>query len=133
MPLNTAVVKTGATMAPTGGTDLTFSGTGIKNNTHTIVVAADADLRMRRSIVCTVREPRVLVGAPNGMSQARTSFVFKTPIALDNGLTTVNKVTIEFSSDVETTAAQLEEMRIIAAQICSDADFADSVKLFSLA
>jgi hypothetical protein len=73
-----------------------------------------------------------LASAPNGYSQARAAFVFKSPLLLDNGLTTVNTVRIEFAYDSETTHSELEELRIIAAQICSDADFESAVKNLSL-
>jgi hypothetical protein len=132
MSLSNASVSTGATIAPSGGSALAFEGAGARGNTHTIFVPADANLLTRRSIVTTVREPKPLASAPNGYSQARCSYVFKSPLALDNGLTTVNTVRIEFSYDSETTSAEIEELRIIAAQICSDADFAGAVKNLSL-
>lgn len=133
MSLSNASVSSGATIAPTGGTALAFTSRGIVGNTNTIYVDADTDSRTRRSIVCTTKDAKVSAGAPNGYTQQRTSFVFKSPLTLDNGLVTVNKVSIEFAYDVETSDAELEELRIIAAQICSDADFEDAVKRLSLA
>lgn len=132
MSLSNASVSSGATVAPTGGSALAFSGSGPRGNSHVIFATADTDLRTRRTITTVVREPRILASAPNGYSQARTQFTFKSPLTLDNGLVTVNKVTIEFSSDPETSQAELEEMRVIAAQICSDADFESAVKNLSL-
>jgi len=132
MSLSNASISSGATVAPTGGSALAFAGAGIRGNTHSIYATADTDLRTRRSIVCTVKEPKVAAGAPNGYSQARTSFTLKSPLALDNGNVTVNTVRIEFSFDPETTQTEVEELRILAAQICSDADFEAAVKSQSL-
>lgn len=132
MSLSNASISTGATVAPSGGSALAFAGSGARGDTHEIYATADTDLRTRRSIVTTVRKPRVLASAPNGYSQARCSFALKSPLTLDNGLVTVNTVRIEFSFDPETTQAEIEELRILAAQICSDADFAAAVKSLSL-
>lgn len=132
MSLSNAVVKTGATVAPTGGTDLTFASRGTKDGSNVLYVNADADSRTRRTITCSVKDAKTSVMAPNGMTQQRCQFVFKSPLTLDNGLVTVNKVSIEFAYDVETSDAEIEELRIIAAQICSDSDFSDAVKRLSL-
>lgn len=132
MPLSTAVVKTGATIAPTGGTDLTFASKGIVSGVNVLYVDADTDSRLRRNIVCTTKEAKASASAPNGMTQQRCQFVFKSPLLLENGLITVNKVSIEFAYDVETTDAEVEELRIIAAQVCADADFTNAIKRLSL-
>ena len=132
MTLSSASVSSGATVAPTGGSALAFQSRGIVGNTNTIYVDADADSRTRRSIVCTIKDAKVSTSAPNGMTQQRCTFILKSPLTLDNGLVTVNKVSIEFAYDVETSDAEVEELRILAAQICSDADFEDAVKRLSL-
>lgn len=132
MSLNNASISSGATVAPTGGSALAFEGSGARGNSHTIYATADTDLRTRRTIVATVREPKVLVSAPNGYSQARASFLLKSPLSLDNGGLTVNTVRIEFSYDPETSHTEIEELRVLAAQICSDADFEGAVKNLSL-
>lgn len=132
MSLSNASISEGATIAPTGGTALAFEGAGARGNSHMIFASADTDLRTRRTITTTVREPKPLATAPNGYSQARTSFTMKFPLELDNGNITVNTVRIEFSTDPETSQAELEEYRVQAAQVCSDADFAGAVKSLSL-
>jgi len=128
MSLNNASVSSGATVAPTGGTALAFASRGIIGSSNTLYVDADTDSRTRRSLVCTVKDAKISASAPNGYTQQRTAFVFKSPLTLDNGNVTVNKVNIEFAFDVETTDAEIEELRVIAAQICCDADFEDAVK-----
>jgi hypothetical protein len=132
MSLSNASISSGATVAPTGGSALAFAGAGARGNSHLIYATADTDLRTRRSIMTTVREPKPSSVAPNGYTQARTAFVLKSPLELDNGNLTVNTVRIEFSFDVETTQTEIEELRVLAAQICSDADFESAVKNQSL-
>lgn len=133
MPFTSASVSSGATVAPTGGSALAFTGQGIRNNAHTAVAMADTSLLLRRSITASVKEPKVSVGAPNGYTQARATIVFKSPLALDNGNHTVNTVRIELAYDEETTSAEIEELRIIAAQLLADSDFDNLWKGLSLA
>lgn len=132
MPVSTASVLTGATITPSGGSALAFSSKGIVGNTNTIFVDADSSSLTRRSMVVTVKEAKISATAPNGMTQERALFVYKVPKTLANGLVTVNKVSIEFSTDVETTDAEKDELGVIGAQICTDADFANARKRLSL-
>jgi len=132
MSLSNASVLSGATMAPSGGTALPFVTAGIQGNKNPIYCTDDTDLRTRRSIVCTTKEPSVSSGAPNGYTQARAKAIFKAPLELDNGNITVNTLTVELAYDVETTQAELTEMLVIGSQICSDADFLDFFKNLNL-
>lgn len=132
MSLSNASVLSGATITPSGGTALPFSSLGIQNSSNTIYATGDADLRTRRSIVCSVKDPKVSAGAPNGYTQARATAVFKSPLELDNGMITVNTVRVEFAYDVETSQAEIDELKVIAAQICTDADFAGLIADLSL-
>jgi hypothetical protein len=132
-PLSTASILSGATIAPTGGSALAFESEGISAGQNPLFASADTDLRTRREILCSVKKPKVSAGAPNGYTQARATALFKSPLELTNGSVTVNTVRIEFAYDVETSQAEIEELRIIAAQICTDADFAEFVKSLSVA
>lgn len=123
MSLSNAVVKSGATIAPSGGTDLTFESQGSSLGQNRIIVSADTDLRTRREIMAVVKEPRVQSSAPNGYTQARSSITFKSPLLLDNGLVTVNTLKLELSTDVETSSAEKDEMLILGAQFLTDSDF----------
>lgn len=134
MSLNNASVLTGATyVAPSGGTALPFGSTGLRNNTNVLYATGDSDLRTRRTITCAVKEPKTSVSAPNGMTQARASLVFKSPLTLDNGNITVNTVRIEFAYDVETSVAEIDELKIIASQLIGDSDFDELIANISLA
>lgn len=134
MPLSNASVLSGATyVTPTGGTALPFGSLGIRNNTNTLFATGDADLRTRRTVVCSVKEPKVSLGAPNGYTQARRTMVAKSPLTLDNGNVTVNTGRTEFSFDVETSAAEIDELKIVQIQLIMDSDFSEFIENGSLA
>lgn len=132
MPLSTASILSGATMAPSGGSALDFASAGQSKGVNTLYATDDTDLRTRRSIVATTKDPKVSSSAPNGYTQARSTVVYKAPLVLDNGNVTVNTVRIEVSSDVETSTAEKTELLVIASQICNDADFVEFFQQLSL-
>jgi len=123
MSLRDATLLSGATMAPTGGSTLTFGAKGSELNKVNLYVPADTDLRLRREIACTTKDPKVSTSAPNGYTQARASAQLKSPLLLDNGAITVNTVTIQVSFDVETTDAEKDELLVLGSQMLNDADF----------
>lgn len=133
MPLSTAVLKTGATLSTTGGSDITWASSGIQNGRNELYVAADTDLRTRREASCTVSVPKPKSDAPGGYTQARASVQFKYPKILANGNRTVNTVTITVAYDPETSAADVLVMQNVAAQALFDADFAGLFGALSLA
>lgn len=132
MSLSNASVLSGATVAASGGSALPFASLGIRNESNTLYATGDADLRTRRQIVCSIKEPKVSAGAPNGYTQARRTMVFKSPLLLDNGNITVNTVRVEFSYDVETSNAEVVELKSIGAQMICDSDFGDLIEDGSL-
>lgn len=123
MPLKTAVVKTGATLAPTGGSDLTFADLGTIGSQVALTVPADTDLRIRRTVVGSFKNPKANAGSPNGYTQARATLTFKKPKMLANGKITVNTIQVSMAYDWETTDAEKTELLDVAAQMCFDADF----------
>jgi len=130
---NAALVVAPTSIAPTGGTALTFASNGIQGPGEiTLVVPADLDLRTRRSIDIKVKPAKTSVGAPNGYTQARVSMLYKKPKILANTKITVNTVKVEFAFDVETTQVEIQELLDVAAQLCFDADFVPTVKQLSL-
>lgn len=123
MSLKTAVVKTGATLAPTGGSDLTFADLGTIGSQVALAVPADTDLRLRRTVIGSFKNPKPNAGSPNGYTQARAQLVFKKPKLLANGKLTVNTIQVSIAYDWETTDAEKTELLDVAAQMCFDADF----------
>lgn len=131
---NAALVVAPTSIAPTGGTALTFSTQGMTApGEQSLVVLADTDLRLRRSIDVKVKDPKVQLTAPNGYTQARRSCLFKKPKLLANGKITVNTSKVEVSYDIETTPTEIQELIDIAAQMASDADFVPTLKTGSQA
>lgn len=131
---NAAIVIAPTSIAPTGGSALTFASNGLQGpGKVTLVVPTDTDYRTRRSLDVTVKPASVSAGAPNGYTQNRITFVFKKPKVLANTKITVNTVKVEFAYDVETTQTEIQELLDVAAQLCFDADFTPTVKLLSLA
>lgn len=128
MSLKTAVVKTGATHAPTGGSDLTFSDFGTVGNVVNLSVPADTDMRLRRTITGSFKAPRVNTSSPNGYTQARAVLTFKKPKLLANGKITVNSIQVSISYDWEATAAEKQELLDVAAQMAYDSDFTSYFK-----
>jgi len=133
MSLSNASVLSGATMAPSGGSAITFSSSGISNGANMIYCTSDTDLRTRRTMVASVKDPKPSTGAPNNSTQARATIVFKSPLELDNGNVTVNTVRVEVAYDPETTSAELDELLVIGSQILNDSDFTAVFKNLSLA
>jgi len=133
MPLSSASVLSGATLTPSGGSAISFVSAGIRNEVNTLNCSNDADLRTRRQIVCSTREPRPSEGAPNGYTQARATAFLKFPLELENGNVTINTVRIEVAYDVETSASELTEYKVIAAQVLNDSDFSALFSSLSLA
>lgn len=133
MSLANAVVKTGGTLAVTGGSDLTFVGSGVSRNELRAAVSADTDFRLRRNIRFTIKEPTVNLSQPNGYTQAKSSALFTKPKLLANGKYTKNTIQVSLFCDPETTDAEKTELLDVAAQMCFDSDFALFFKNQSLA
>lgn len=132
MSLSNASTLTGATISASGGTAVTWATLGLVGNKNIIVVPADTDFRVRRQIDVTVKQPSVQASAPNGYTQARVTAFYKKPILLANGKITVNTVKVEVAYDVESTAAQIQDMLDTGAQFMFDADFTPAFKTLSL-
>lgn len=132
MSLNNASIDIGATLTPSGGTATAFESSGISGQVNKLFASADTDLRTRREIVCSVKEPKVQAAAPNGYTQARGMATLKFPLELDNGNITINQLKIELAYDVETTQTEIDTYLSAGALVLSDADFASLFKSLSL-
>jgi hypothetical protein len=89
-------------------------------------VSSDTSMLTRRVISATTKQPKRIptaTGTAASYTQARSKLVIKYPKTLANDYVTVNTLTIELSTDVETTAAEKLELRKVAAQTLFDADF----------
>jgi len=129
---NAGIVTAPSSIAASGGSALNFSSLGPSSNGAVVLyVAADTDLRLRRTLKAIAKTPTVNVSAPNGFTQARTQTLFSKPKLLANGKITVNTVRIEVSYDVETTQTEIQELLDVGAQILCDSDFTSYHKALS--
>lgn len=129
---NASIVIAPSSIAATGGSALAFSSSGQAGNTVTLYVAADTDLRTRRTIDVEVRKPRPNASAPNGLTQARQIATFKKPKVLANGKITTGTVSVTLAYDVEFTQTEIQELIDVGAQMLCDSDFTNLWKASSL-
>lgn len=123
MSISTSSVLVGGTVATTGGTATTMIEKGNTLDNQKVILDDSAEFINATLIDFSVRDPKVNSGAPNGYTQARSSVKLSVPLALDNGNRTVNTVTIQLSVDPETTDAEVDAIRVLAAQLIHDSDF----------
>lgn len=124
MPIQSAVVKTGATgLTVVGGSDMSFSpdGVSVPNGIH-VSVAADTDFRVRRN--CTVKQKLPTLISGGGYSKDKKTITFVAPKILADGSTVFNLIRIEREVHPESSAAEALELNLIGGQALADADFA---------
>lgn len=122
MSLLNAVVKTGATWAPTGGSDLTFTSDGrAVNDGVSLVVTADTNLLTRRSLVARAILPALPSKAGEYAKLGRNSVVYKVPFIAADGKLYTQSVRIEMAFHPEYTGKNT----VIgdAAAFVADSDF----------
>lgn len=122
--IKTMTVKSGATMAPTGGTDLVFAPTGVTiQNGCELTVPAVTTYAARPKATVKYRPP-VLLG--DGTYQKdKKSFVYSVPRTLASGAIVYDVIRIEREVHPETSAANALDMNIIAAQALTDSEAAN--------
>lgn len=123
MSLRNATLKSGATLAPTGGTDYIFADdfVAVPNGVH-LIVPSVADYRVRPSLTAKCR---VAVQLPSGSwKREKKSLVFAIPIIQANGLVDYNVWRVEREINPETAAAVVTDGNILSAQMLFDTDFA---------
>lgn len=121
MPLNGAVIKEGATYAPTGGTDITFSLTG-ERVANGIVTAnmAESNFFAREKVYQTVRMPVLM---PDGdFSKMKVSLRIVRPATLPSKKVVYNIIRVEQEIH-PLTPAEAANLRSLAIGALADADF----------
>lgn len=121
MPLNGAVIKEGATYAPTGGTDITFSLTG-ERVANGIVTAnmAETNFFAREKITQTVRMP--VVQSDGDFSKMKCTLRLARPATLPSGKVVYNVIRIEQEIH-PLTPTEAANLRGLACGALSDSDF----------
>jgi hypothetical protein len=123
MPFLSGNFLDGGTCSATGGASVGFLSGGVSNLQSTYIVDDSSDLLDQRVVNLSVRPHKPLSSAPNGYTQARSRLNYQVPLALDNGETTVNSITIELSIDPETSVSEIATMKHNVAQFLIDSDF----------
>lgn len=126
MSLQTAVIKTGATWAPTGGTDLTFTPDGrAVSDGVSLVVAADTNLTLRRTLLCKATLPALPAKVGEYAKLGRASLTYKIPFISSDGKLYQQPVRIEMGFHSEYSDANKAIVIADAAAFVADADFAN--------
>jgi hypothetical protein len=125
MALENASVPMGATYAPTGGTARTLKSLGQTLNEHKLWLDDGSSNILRGTLLAAVRPPVPQASAPNGLTQQRITCTYQRPKLLANGKYTTNSVELKVSYDIESAAADINELREIVRHLVTDADFSD--------
>jgi hypothetical protein len=130
--IQTMTVKTGATMAPTGGTDLVFApdGVSIQNGVH-LTVPATAAYKDRQTATVKFRPPSL--GSDGAYTKDKKSVSYSVPKTLASGVVVYNTIRIEREVHPEFTAAEALDLNVIGAQILCDSEAATFWSAGSLA
>lgn len=132
MSIDSASILVGGTTSTTGGSATTFIVKGDTLNEKRVILDNSAAFADETKVQFSIKDPVVNSGAPNGYTQARSTAKILVPLALDNGLYTVNTVTISVSFDPETTSAEKDNLIDLAVQLLNDSDYSDFWKKQSL-
>lgn len=124
MTISSGSILKDPTITPSGGTAQSLNSLGGTMERKDAYFDG-TQVGSRNEVSFTTKSPKVSASAPNGYTQARCNAVIKSPLALDNGNATVNTGRIEFSYDVETTAAEKATLRLYMAQLLTDSDFTE--------
>lgn len=129
---NSSVLVDG-TVAFSAGTATTVKELGRDLGQLNTYLDDGAAFSARTEVQFSTKDPKISATAPGGYTQARTTARLLKPKTLANGARTVNSVRLELSVDPETTAAEIESLLVLAAQILKDSDYADFWKKQSVA
>lgn len=126
MSLNPAVIKSGATWAPTGGTDLTFVPDGrAVSNGLSLVVQADTNLLTRRQLTLRATLPAAPARAGDYAKLGRCSAVLKIPFIASDGKLYLQTVKVDTAFHAEYAQASKNAAINDGAALLADSDFAN--------
>jgi hypothetical protein len=122
MSISNLSVAIGTAIGVTGGTATAVISKGDSLGKHEVVLDDGSAFSDETRISFSTKEPRVSASAPAGYTQKRNTIVVQVPKTLANANTTINSARIEFSVDSETTSAEYDALRELAAQLIFDTD-----------
>lgn len=117
----TITVKTGATMAPTGGSDLVFApdGVTVQNGKH-LCVPAVTSYASRPTATVKYRPPSL---GPDGVfTRDNKSVVYSIPRTLASGEIVFDSIEVVRRVHPETSAANALDMNIVMSQLLTDSE-----------
>lgn len=124
MALKNMSLLSGATVTASGGTALAFVDTGVTiPNGLALVVPTDTNYALRRSVTARTRAPQLDKLGVWGKDKKYMSFTV--PKQLASGKIVPNVIRVERDIHPETTAAEANELLLVAAQLCIDLDTAN--------
>lgn len=132
MSVDNSTFKKGATaIAPTGGTDQTFTETGsyVQNGIN-VADASVTDFRVRPSITYKNRQPSQLANGTWTKAKRTTTLVI--PKIVSTGETVFDLVRIDVEAHPESSIAQVNELRFLGAQILGSAETSNFFQAGSL-
>jgi hypothetical protein len=123
MPIKGAVIKTGATVSQTGGTDATYSTAASSGPGVLTVDNSVTDARLRPSSLFLSR-PAVL-GSDGDFGKGKVSAIHRRPVVGASGSYKYPLMRVEFEDYPGLTAAERQAFWDWLAQLCVDADYAN--------
>jgi hypothetical protein len=124
MALQSAVFKSGATWAPTGGSDVTLANDGRKvTNGVSLIVAGDTNLLTRRTVQAVATLPALPASSGAYAKLGRNSLRYAIPFVAADGKLYTQIVRIETSFHAEYSGKAVAIADIAA--LVSDSDFTD--------
>lgn len=124
MPIQGAVLKDGATYAPTGGTDMTFNPIS-ETVPNGVVVAntAQADFFLREKITASSRLPAKQSDGTYSLQKTRVN-IYK-PYTRADGVVVPQYLKIEMGTDPFAGSAPIVQLKSLGCGVLSDSDFAN--------
>lgn len=119
-----STVKTGSTaMSVTGGSDISFSLTGLNvANGINVAVATDPDYSTRRNASFKSRMPSISNGT---YTKGKFEVVYVQPIVLSSGTVVFNTLRLGLETHPELAAASMKDLRYVGAQILTGSSYDD--------
>lgn len=133
MAINSASISIDATLAASGGTAKTLKELARGNGSITTYIDEGLSFQARQEVTFSTKVPKISPSGPGGYTQARSVILLKKPKTLANLKNTVNTLQLSLSVDPETSAAEVQNMLVTAAQLLFDTDFSDFWKAQALA
>lgn len=125
MTINGATLVTGGTYAaPTGGSSDTLSATGDANS-MVAYFDGDTDFLTQKRLEFTTKRPVPSVNSGTGYTKARRSAFLVVPKELADGTYDNDTVSINTAFSTETTAAEIAEIMLLAAQAAAGTAFSE--------